>query len=324
MTVQHFAIFVCIGITVFFVWKISDISPVGLLLEAWDGLMSLLTNRSKVQYQKHSEEFAVMSKKDKQKSLSYRFYSFVNEILLDIGWKSKKITVEGFNTFIFLSTAIITLGFWFYLRSIFLTIFFGIILYVLMYALIFLVSRFSHTQRKIALMDAEDFLCSSMSQGLTQAIEENVEMIDRRVQVPFREYLDSIYNRNMDIMRAIDNLNDGCGEQFDDFCEKCKIFERERRPGMEDVFQYNISRNAFVRELDRECDKTFTAMNRNYLASIGIIIGFIIYNMMAYYDIRQFYMSSMGRVLLTLYFTISAIVFIYLQYIQSKPFKYGN
>ena len=114
------------------------------------------------------------------------------------------------------------------------------------------------------------------------------------------------------------------GEQFDDFCEKCKIFERERRPGMEDVFQYNISRNAFVRELDRECDKTFTAMNRNYLASIGIIIGFIIYNMMAYYDIRQFYMSSMGRVLLTLYFTISAIVFIYLQYIQSKPFKYGN
>ena len=324
MTIQQIAIFACILITIYFIWKLSQVSPIGLVLEAWDCLMAFLANRSKKKYKKHEEIFAVMSKKEKQKNLSYRFHSFVNEILLDIGWKTKKITVEGFNTFIFLITSIVTVIFGFYLKSIFLTIFFGCVLFILIYALIFLLSRLSHTQRKIALMDAEDFLCSSMSQGLTQAIEENIEMIDRRVQLPFREYLDSIYNRNMDISKAIDNLNEGCGEQFDDFCEKCKIFERERRPGMEDVFQYNISRNAFVRELDRECSKTFTAMNRNYLASIGIIIGFIVYNMMAYYDIREFYLSPLGRVLLMIYFTISAVVFIYLQYIQSKPFKYGN
>lgn len=42
---------------------------------------------------------------------------------------------------------------------------------------------------------------------------------------------------------------------------------------MENVFQYNINRNAEIRMLDRECAKAFTAMNRNYLLSIIIFFS---------------------------------------------------
>jgi hypothetical protein len=173
-------------------------------------------------------------------------------------------------------------------------------------------------------MDAEDFLCSSMSLGVVQAIEDNYRMMDKMVQPQFEDFLRSVYDRNMDVFTALDILNSKCGEQFDDFCEKAKVYEREKRPGMEDVFQYNISRNAYIRELDRNCAKIFGQMNKNFLASIGIIFGFIMYNMLAYAEIRQFYLSGIGKALLVFYMLVVAIAFIVIQYIQSKPFKFGK
>lgn len=200
----------------------------------------------------------------------------------------------------------------------------GFVLYTLLVALLFLVSRMNHTRRKNALMDAEDLLCSAMSNGLITAVEDTIQSMDYSIQPVFKRFLDEIYNRNMDIGTAIDNLNLNCGSQFDLFCDKAKTFERERRPGMETVFQYNISRNSFVRILDRECSKAFQAMNRNYLASLSIIMGFLAYNILSYDKMAEFYFSSFGKLLLSGYFMVSALTFIYIQYIQSKPFRYGT
>ena len=93
---------------------------------------------------------------------------------------------------------------------------------------------------------------------------------------------------------------------------------------MENLFQYNINHNAEIRNLDRECAKAFTAMNRNYLLSLAIIAGFVMYTIVTYDGVAHFYSSGFGRFLITLYAVASAIVFIYIQYIQSKPFIYGT
>lgn len=306
------------------VYAVTGVSLLTLISDFWGFLMRKLSKKSAKNYEANLSRFSVMSKKQKRESFRYRVYSFINEILLDLGWKNKRITVEGFNMFLLLSTTIIGLAMYIFLRSVFLTVLFSLVVWVLLYAITFLVSRISHVSRKSALMDAEDFLCGSMSQGIVMAVEDNINMIDKSIQPVFKEFISSIYDRNMDVFTALENLNIACGEQFDDFCEKCKAFERERRPGMEDTFQYNIARNAFVRELDRECNKTFAAMNRNYLASLAIIICFIVYNMLAYGSIRDFYLSGFGKLLLTFYFSVSSIAFIIIQYIQSKPFKYGK
>ncbi len=306
------------------VYAITGVSILSLISDFWSFLINFLSKKSAKHYDTNTAIFSVMSKKQKRESYRYRIYSFINEILLDLGWKNKRITVEGFNMFILLATTTIGLGMYVFLKSIFLMVLFSVVVWILLYAVTFLVSRISHVSRKTALMDAEDFLCGSMSQGIVMAVEDNLNMIDKSIQPVFKEFVSSIYDRNMDVFTALDNLNIACGEQFDDFCEKCKVYERERRPGMEDNFQYNITRNANVRILDRDCNKTFFLMNKNYLASLGIIIGFIVYNMLSYASIRAFYLSGFGKFLLTFYFSVSAIAFVIIQYIQSKPFKYGK
>ena len=317
-------LFVCIILAVQAVKMITGIGPIEVMKQLGNSFLVYLAQKAGKKRAKNEEKFSVMSRKEKLKDRSYRFYAFVNEILLDIGWRNKGINVEGFNMFVYLVVGILSIFFYIWLKNLFFTALVSFVVLVLIYAITFLLSRIHHTKRKIALMDAEDFLCSSMSQGIVQAIEENYRMMDKMIQPIFEDFVKSIYDRNVDVFTAIDILNEKCGEQFDDFCEKAKVYERERRPGMEDIFQYNIARNAFVRELDRECNKAFSAMNRNFLMSIGIILGFIFYNMLAYADIRHFYLSGVGKSLFVFYFMIVSVAFIYIQYIQSKPFKYGK
>lgn len=315
---------VCVILALQAVKAISGIGPIQLIKQLGESLLLILAKKAEKTKIKNEEKFSVMNKKEKKQNSAYKIYSFINEILLDIGWKNKGITVEGFNMFIYLIVGILSIFSYAWLKNLFFTAVLASVFLVLIYAITFLLSRLHHTKRKIALMDAEDFLSSSMSQGLVQAVKENYRMMDKTIQPVFEDFVCSIYDRNVDVFTAIDILNEQCGEQFDDFCEKAKIYERERRPGMENVFQYNIAKNAYVRELDRECSKTFGIMNKNFLMSIGIILGFIFYNMLAYEDIRKFYFSGFGKALLVFYFVVVAIAFIYIQFIQSKPFKYGK
>jgi len=323
-TFAKIVIFVCTILVMQVIKLISGVGPLKLLKQLGDALLVLLAKLANKKRIKNEEKFALLNKKEKRKNKSYKLYAFINEILLDIGWRNKGITVEGFNMFIYLIVAVLSVFAYVWVKNVFLTAVLAVVLLLLIYAATFLVSRIHHTRRKIALMDAEDFLCSSMSKGVTQAIEENYRMMDKLVQPAFEDFVRSVYDRNVDVFTALDTLNEKCGEHFDDFCDKAKVFERERRPGMAEAFQYNIARNAYIRELDRECGKAFGLMNNNFLMSIGVIMGFIFYNMMAYADIREFYLSGPGKALLVFYFVVVAIAFIYIQYIQSKPFKYGK
>jgi ABC-type multidrug transport system fused ATPase/permease subunit len=315
-------------ITILFLFRIihviTDVSIFELIKELFNDLISLLSKKTYRNHRKNQERFALMNKEEKEKSKKFALNTSINEILLDLGWKSKNITVEAFNTFILIVSILIGIAIYLNISNLLLTILSSLITMILIYAVTFLLSRINHTRRKIALMDAEDYLCSNMSYGLKQSIEENVSMIDEIVRRPFEEFLISIDDRNIDIYKAIDNLNAACGEQFNDFCDKCKSYEKERRPGMENNFQYNISRNAFIRELDRKCAKSFDKMNKNFFYSIGVILMFVLYNILSYTDMREFYFSAVGKIVLILYFCISSITFIVLQYVQSKPFRYGK
>lgn len=303
---------------------VTGYSPLLFLKELCAWVSAKLKGVSGKQYRQNRERFARMNQRQKKESYSYQYHIFLNEILLDMGWHSKYVTVEGLNLLLQTASALTAVVLAALIQNILLAAVIGFVLYTLLVALLFLVSRMNHTRRKNALMDAEDLLCSTMSNGLITAVEDTIQSMDYSIQPVFKRFLDEIYNRNMDIGTAIDNLNLNCGSQFDLFCDKAKTFERERRPGMETVFQYNISRNSFVRILDRECSKAFQAMNRNYLASLSIIVGFLAYNILSYDKMAEFYFSSFGKLLLSGYFMVSALTFIYIQYIQSKPFRYGT
>lgn len=267
--------------------------------------------------------FAEMSITQKRKSQRYKLYFFLNEIILSMGWRNKGITVEGVQSTFLLLTCIcyVTLSYLF--KGLLLSLLVSALAYIMMYAVLFLLSRINHAQRKQALLDAEDMLCGSMEDGLVMAVSTCVGSIDPLVSPIFYQFLDEIYNRNTAIGTAIENLNLRCGEQFDLFCEKAKTYEKERRIGSEKNFQYNITHNASVRKLDRSCAKVFADLNENFIISIGIIFIFMVLSL-SINGTAQFYTTGFGRLLLAIYAVLCSISFIYSQYIQSKPFKYAS
>jgi len=308
-----------------FAWVITGYSPFTLLIDAMSGIIHQLQKRSGNAYNKNKTDFSRMSRKEKRKSKRYKFHSFLNEIMLDLGWKDAGITVEGYNLLLQLGGIIIGLIALFSGVALLMSVFLGTLAYVLLVALSFLCSRMAHARRKEALMAAEDILSISMSQGIVNAVERALPSIDPLVRPAFKSFYDEVYLRNVDVKTAIIRLNERCGELFDSFCEKAITFEAERRPGMDSIFQYNIKINSTIRLLDHRCDRAFRAMNKNFLMSIAILFGFLTYTMLSMYEMFEFYMKTdTGKAILCLYIAGAAITFIYSQYVQSKPFKYGN
>lgn len=306
------------------IYAITKVSLIDIVRDYWDRLMRFASKKSGEQYYKNKNKFARMSEYEKLKSKSYKRYVFINEILLDLGLKSKGVTVEGFITFCIMASGIISLILTFFTQNIIFTLFIFVAVFAFIVSAAFSISKFQHGKRKEALMNAEDYICGAMSMGLVNAIEENLKLFDKSVRPIFKKFLDEVNERNVDIFTAIDNLNENCGVQFDNFCKYAKIYERERRPGMENYFQYNISNNAFVRALDRDCAKEFANMNKAYFACLGIMVGFIAFTILSYAATAEFYSSLFGKFILCVYLFIVVGQFLYIQLIQSKPFIYGQ
>lgn len=322
--IEKIALLLVACLTVVAVRVITGSGPIEILRYYFGRLVGALSGHSAKTREKNRVALGQMTAKEKKKNKKYRFLSFLSEILLDMGWDGKGITVEGINTLLQAITVFIAGLVWITMNSFLLALVVAPVFYATLVALLFLFSRMNHSRRKQALMDAEDIICANMGQGTVVAIETNIGSFDPFVVPVFKQFLDEVYNRNASVEAALNSLNANCGEIFDNFCDKAKAYERERRPGMENLFQYNINHNAEIRNLDRECAKAFTAMNRNYLLSLAIIAGFVIYTIVTYDGVAHFYSSGFGRFLITLYAVASAIVFIYIQYIQSKPFIYGT
>jgi len=322
--IEKIAFLLVACLTVVAVRVITGSGPIEILRYYFGRLVGALSGHSAKIREKNRVALGQMTAKEKKKNKKYRFLSFLSEILLDMGWDGKEITVEGINTLLQAITVFIAGLVWITMNSFLLALVVAPVFYATLVALLFLFSRMNHSRRKQALMDAEDIICVNMGQGTVVAIETNIGSFDPFVVPVFKQFLDEVYNRNASVEAALTSLNANCGEIFDNFCDKAKTYERERRPGMENLFQYNINHNAEIRNLDRECAKAFTAMNRNYLLSLAIIAGFVIYTIVTYDGVAHFYSSGFGRFLITLYAVASAIVFIYIQYIQSKPFIYGT
>lgn len=309
---------------------ITGIGPIQMVFWIWGKLKEGLQRLSGKTHSSNKRKFSQMSRREKKKSVRYRFHLFINEIILDMEWNTKGITVEGVNSLLQGITAFVFLALLISFRNtlvilmILVPAIVSVIFYIVSIAALYLLSRVNHMRRKTALMDAEDIICANMGNGVVESIENSINSFDPAIKPIFLKFLDEVYNRNVSVDTAVNNLNDSCGEQFDMFCDKVKTYERERRPGMEQVFQYNISQNAFVRRLDRDCNKAFSAMNKNYWLSLGIILGFIVYNFISYGAMAEFYMSTFGKVLLSIYFALAALCFVFIQYLQSKPFVYGK
>ena len=133
-----------------------------------------------------------MSREERRKSWRFKYQQLLNDILLDLGWKQAGVTINGLTILVFtISTIISALGYM-TSSSIVMTFMLFICAYVLIVVVLFSVSRERHRQRKIILIQAEDMLCASISNGLINAIKMNVNNIDPEIRDDFKMFLQEV------------------------------------------------------------------------------------------------------------------------------------
>lgn len=284
------------------------------------GFVAVKARDSAIQNKRKIETMSVLQRK---KSWLYRYYSFINEILLDMTWKQKGVTVEGLTAVVFIGTCIVSTFSLVTLRNVILVLMTAAMSFVLMIAFMFLMSRVGHRRRKKLLIQAEDLLCSSISVGLVKCIEDNMKQIPHELQPEFRKFLEQYVMQNMPIEKAINNLNNNLGSKFDKFCDKAINFEKSgANKGMQDLFRYNIEENSFTSELDMMCEVAFADMNMDFLASTGVIIGYIFFTVTAIPFVASFYTTGFGKAMIVLYAAILSGGFIFTQWLQSANFEF--
>ena len=292
----------------------------GMIFSRFFGFVS---NQSREMAINNKRKIETMSVAARKKSPLYRYYTFINEILLDMNWKQKGVTVEGLTATVFIGTCMVSL-IGTVTISIFLVPIIAAMTFVLLISVLFLISRVGHRRRKKLLIATEDLLCSSISVGLVQCIQNNFKQIPRELQPEFRKFLDQYTVQTMLIEKAINNLNLNLGSKFDDFCDKAIAFEKSgANKGMQDSFRYNIEQNSFISELDMLNEVACSDMNIDFFASCAVIVGYVAFTITSVPFVGEFYASTMGgKIMLLIYMMCLGAGFIFTQYLQSKEFVF--
>lgn len=289
-------------------------------IQAFLGIVSKKARDAAINNKRKIDTMSVLQRK---KSKLYRYYSFVNEILLDMNWKQRGVTVEGLTAVVFLGTCIVCTAGFVVLQNLFLVLITSALAFVMILAFMFLMSRVGHRRRKKLLIQAEDLLCSSISVGLVKCVEDNLKQIPYELQSEFQTFLDQYTMQNMPIEKAVNNLNNNLGSKFDKFCDKAINFEKSgANKGMQDLFRYNIEENSFTSELDMMCEVAFADMNMDFFASTCVIMGYVFFTITSVPFVGAFYTTGFGKAMIIIYAVILCVGFIYTQWLQSANFEF--
>jgi hypothetical protein len=266
--------------------------------------------------------FRRMSLDEKRKSMKYRYYCFINEVLAAFGLKQRGINVEGFTMSLIAIVIAISIVIALVTSSVAYALLLPIILLPTFIALIFLGSRMRVRKRKIELLDAMDILCAVMTDGILKAVKENYAQFPIDIQEYFKKFVSNIELLNMSVPQAVQELNEDIGSLYDEFCDSVITYEANRARGMETLFNFYISENGKTQARDRQIKRLSDSANMDYFASLLVIILFGVFSSVFLGGDSSLWATPLGKVVIVLLILGAVGVFIYIQYLLSKPFIY--
>lgn len=270
-------------------------------------------------------EFSRMSLDQKRKSKKYRYYCFVNEILAAFNLKDKGINVEGATLAVLLIIFAISVAISLITNTIWYVIILPVMLIPLTVAVIFLLSRMRVRKRKQELLDSMDILCSIMTDGFLKAVKESMSQFPENARPYFDKFLKNVELLNISLPDAVKILNNDVGSLYDEFCDSVITYEANRANGMETLFNFYISENAQTLERDRRIKRMSDSANIDYFASIGAIAVFGVFastTLAGDSSSGNIWETVFGTIVLAGLLAAAVAIFIYIQYILSKPFIY--
>lgn len=271
---------------------------------------------------KTTQAFSRMSLDEKHKSAKYRYYCFINEVLAVFGLKDHGINVEGFTVFFVALSVVISVTFAVVTSKIAYAILLPIILVPLFVSIIFLASRVQVRRRKVELLDAMDILCSVMTEGFLRAVKDSYMQFPESIRAYFKKFINNVELLNISLPQAVNILNEDIGDLYDEFCDSVITYEANRAKGMETLFNFYISENGKTQARDRRIKRLTDESNIDYFGSIGVIALFGVFSTVMLGSGNNLWNTPFGRIVLIALIISAIVVFIYIQYLLSKPYIY--
>lgn len=317
-------ILLALGILMYlFVRQLTGLKIFPLLHEILQALTSGTVKTTTSYREKTANGFKRMSLDEKRKSVKYRYYCFINEILAAFGLSERGINVEGFTVTIAAISLVVSVVFALLLSSFWYALLLPIIMLPAFIAFIFLGSRMRVRKRKIELLDSMDIICSIMNDGFLNAVKVSLGQFPESVRGYFKKFVNNVELLNMSVPQAINELNSEVGSLYDEFCDSVITYEANRARGMEALFNFYISENGKTQARDREIKRLSDAANMDYFASLGVIVlfGVLTTNMLGNGS-GGLWVTPFGKAILICLVVGALVIFTYIQYLLSKPFIY--
>ncbi|OUP70697.1 hypothetical protein B5F10_02190 [Anaerotruncus colihominis] len=271
---------------------------------------------------KNQQKFNLLSEEKKLKSFSYQYYSFVNELMLDIGWRKFGVSPEVFTVANVVLSLLIGMILLIVVKSLLVVVYMCVVIFILNIAIIFSISRIGARKRLRKLIAAENLICGNISRGIEEAVRLNMDLFDPEVRPAFALFLDRWTMQNYSLQKALALLSKDLGHHSVPLLRRVLIFEEEHRPGQEDMFRFIMSCNIREEERNAVRDRCFRDMNINFALCAGIVLMFAFMCIGTFPAVVEVYKTAGGKFVLALLFSTLALAFVAVQAMQSKRFVF--
>lgn len=312
------ATIIIICLCIYLVIKLYDIKVFYLLAKFANWLIRLFgkfINKSETKYHRDLAIGKLNEKKNKVK-----FYRFLNELTIDLGMKSKGVTPYEL---LFITAILTAIG-----TIIVCEILFGsIIMAIVMFPIVlcgvictmYTKANLAHDRRIEAIIEAENIVCNSISNGVLVAVKETINTIPIEVRSEFRDFIDNVESKNFHIKTALLELNNSLGSVSDDFIKKCIVFELEEEHGLVGTFKDVVEVNNIKMELRIEMKRRFEEVKQQFIIGATMIVVFLIGVIAIYEDVRAFYFNTLlGQLIIAVDVLIIILEFVYITYLRAQ------
>lgn len=253
-------------------------------------------------------------------SLLSKFYNFINEQLLALGYKRLGISVVGY------------LLFW-AVVSVFAGTIIGILLrlgvgitFMLWFCLFFVCVVMTRVivsermeKRESDVMNAVDLIVPEVGNGVKNAIIQYMDNFAPSLQGDFQAFVNNIQERGYSFEASMYILADNLGIVFKDFAQKAIYYESIGDKNMQDIFTDISETNRLRRQLRDENATQFAGLKTTFLVSAGMTFAYFMFLMVTDTFSRNFFLqNAIGKILLILMILVVFCVLAFITTIKSK------
>ena len=255
-----------------------------------------------------------------EKRASYKLYSFLNDLLIDLqllhhGYTPYEFAfVVSFLTFVGTSLVCKML-----FGSFLITIVMFPIALVGVFCVLYTRANIAHDTRIENVIEAENIICNNIKVGVLVAVRESLDVIPKELRPTFKDFVDNVEQKNYHIKTALMELNKNLGSVADDFIKKCIVFEMEEEHGVSGMFADIVEINNINMEMRTEMKRAFEEVKYNFRIGAGMIFAFLIGVLYVFPTVREFYISTwIGQSIIAIDILLLIVEYVYLTYLRAK------